>query len=107
MRNGIDAVSAPLPTLFVSPPAVFTASSSDFPTRSAGPRRPAPAGVARHSRQRPVADWRHHVPLTSQRRRPYRRKHFIPRDPPVALVPIGTNRAAPGPLLRTCVESIP
>ena len=95
MRNGIDAVSAPLPTLFVSPPAVFTASLERLPHALGRPRRPAPAGVARHSRQRPVADWRHHVPLTSQRRRPYRRKRFIPRDPPVALVPIGTNRAAP------------
>ena len=104
MRNGIDAVSAPLPTLFVSPPAVFTASLERLPPRA----RQAPAArVTRHSRQRPLADWRRHVPLTSQRRRPCRRKRFIPRDPPVALVPIGTNRAAPGPLLRTCVESIP
>ncbi|MGA4817453.1 hypothetical protein ACPA9J_33515 [Pseudomonas aeruginosa] len=62
MRNGIDAVSAPLPTLFVSPPAVFTASLERLPPRARqAPRRPAPAGVARHPRQRPVADWRHHV----------------------------------------------
>ena len=31
MRNGIHAVSAPLPTLFVSPPAVFTASLERLP----------------------------------------------------------------------------
>lgn len=45
MRNGIDAVSAPLPTLFVSPPAVFTASlERPPPTRSAGPAAQRPPG---------------------------------------------------------------
>ncbi|EMN9199782.1 hypothetical protein FA175_13745 [Pseudomonas aeruginosa] len=39
MRNGIDAVSAPLPTLFVSPPAVFTTSLERLPPRA----RQAPA----------------------------------------------------------------
>ncbi|MCO3017606.1 hypothetical protein FA251_30965 [Pseudomonas aeruginosa] len=39
MRNGIDAVSAPLPTLFVSPLAVFTASLERLPPRA----RQAPA----------------------------------------------------------------
>ena len=93
MRNGIDAVSAPLPTLFVSPPAVFTASLERLPHALGRPRRPAPAGVTRHSRQRPVADWRHHAPLTSQRRRPCRRKRFIPAIRPSRSSPSGPTAA--------------
>lgn len=40
MRNGIHAVSAPLSTLFVSPPAIFAAFLERFPPRA----RQAPAG---------------------------------------------------------------
>ena len=39
MRNGVHAVSAPLPTLVGSPPAVFTASLERLPP----PARQAPA----------------------------------------------------------------
>ncbi len=41
MRNGIDAVSAPLPTLFVSPPAVFTASLERLPHALGRPPPPS------------------------------------------------------------------
>lgn len=107
MRNGIDAVSAPLPTLFVSPPAVFTASLERLP-HALG--RPPPPSARRGHPAFPAAPGCRLAPprptdVPTPTAMPSQALH--PRDPPVALVPIGTNRAAPGPLLRTCVESIP